>query len=96
MKRRSQSYVCTLDTKSVADMQQLDAIRKAINCGNNAVKWTGNRPLRVVVRGRKPFEKLTVINRWTGKPSTVGYDLAGNIIGGIANASKLDVYVYVR
>ena len=36
---------------------------------------------RVVLRGRKP---------------STAYDYFGNVIGGLANASKLDVYVYDR
>jgi hypothetical protein len=91
-KRTSTSYVCTLDVNSVADMQVLETIRKTISISNNN---TQNKK-RVVVRGRKPIQKKKVHNHWTGKTGFYDYDFCGNIVGGIANATKLDVYIYNR
>ena len=91
-KRLSTSYVCTLDVNSCQDMQLLEVIRKTVKISNNRM----SNKKRVVLRGRKPVVKSTVINHWTGKTSTSGYDFAGNVIGGIANASRIDVYIYDR
>lgn len=90
--RTSTSYVTTLDVNSVVDMQTLATIKatvKAVNAHNNKKK-------RVVLRGRKPQNVGRSVNFWTGKTKIGGYDWAGNVIGGIRNASKLDVYIYDR
>lgn len=88
MNHKSTSYVCTLDANSASDMETLQVIRKTVKVTNH---WSKNKK-RVVIRGRKPAMKMTV----TGKNSPVSYDLGGNIVGGIANATKYDVYVYDR
>ncbi len=54
---------------------------------------------RVVLRGRKPEVKMEIKrNFWTGetRKGSVSYDWAGNIVGGIKNATKIDVYIYDR
>lgn len=88
MKRKSTSYVCTLDVNSVSDMETLQAIRKTVRVSN----YRSPAKKRVVIRGRKPATKMTVC----GKVNPVSYDWGGNIVGGIANATKYDVYVYDR
>lgn len=96
MKRTSTSYVTTLDVFSAADMEELDLIKKLVKAMNNrnpAVK------ARVVLRGRKPAVKMEIKpNFWTGetRKKPVSYDWAGNIVGGIKNATKIDVYIYDR
>lgn len=82
MKRNSTSYVTTLDVNSAYDMSTLNIIKKAIYASNQYSKFKK----RVVVRGRKPAVKIN------GK----SYDWGGNIVGGISNATKLDVYIYDR
>jgi hypothetical protein len=92
-KRTSTSYVTTLDVNSACDMEELVLIKnlvKAINNRNPATKQ------RVVLRGRKPIAKQTIFLRWQNRMSTRSYDWAGNIVGGIKNATKIDVYVYDR
>jgi hypothetical protein len=95
-KRTSTSYVTTLDVNSACDMEELVLIKnlvKAINNRNPATKQ------RVVLRGRKPEVKMEIKrNFWTGetRKGPVSYDWAGNIVGGIKNATKIDVYVYDR
>lgn len=95
-KRTSTSYVTTLDVFSAADMEELDLIKKlvkAINNRNPAVKQ------RVVLRGRKPEVKMEIGKHYyTGqaRKSASAYDWFGNIVGGIKNATKLDVYIYDR
>lgn len=88
MKRKSTSYVCTLDVNSVSDMETLQAIRKTVSVSN----YRSPAKKRVVIRGRNPATKMTVC----GKVNPVSYDWGGNIVGGIANATKYDVYVYDR
>lgn len=85
MKRTSSSYVTTLDTWSANDMQELSLIRKTIS----KVNKRGNEKYRVCVRGRKP-----IVKRFTKSYQLVSYDYFGNIAGGLANATKLDVYIY--
>ena len=80
--RKSASYVTTLDVISVSDMQSLETIKATIR----AVNAFSKNKKRVVLRGRKPFVKL----------SRYAYNRGGNLIGGITNASKLDVYIYDR
>lgn len=84
MKRISNNYLTTLDINSASDMIQLNEIKDTIRISNRSI--FNNRKLCVVLRGRKPIVK-------TGRYS---YDWGGNIVGGIANASKLDVYIYTR
>ena len=84
MKRISNNYLTTLDVNSASDMIRLNEIKDTIRISNRSI--FNNRKLRVVLRGRKPIVK-------TGRYS---YDWCGNIVGGIANASKLDVYIYTR
>lgn len=88
--RTSTSYVTTLDPLSAVDMEQLSAIKKSVQITNL------NSPLkyRVVLRGRKPIVKGRSVNFWSGKAKIGGYDWAGNIVGGIKNATKYDVYIY--
>lgn len=77
--RKSTSYVTTLDVNSATDMQTLETIKATIR----AVNAYSQDKKRVVLRGRKPIHKIHY-----------SYDWAGNIVGGIQNASKLDVYIY--
>ena len=79
--RKSNSYVTTLDVNSVTDMHTLATIKSTIR----AVNAFSQNKKRVVVRGRKPINKIYY-----------SYDRGGNIVGGLRNASKLDVYIYDR
>lgn len=90
--RTSINYVMTVDINSAADILQLDTIKKAVAIMN---KNRVNKK-RVVLRGRKPMVKAPVRNFWTGQIGFRGYDWAGNIVGGLKNATRLDVYIYNR
>ena len=92
MNRKSTSYIFTADINSASDMLQIEELRKAIKSLNTI----SDKKKRVVLRGRKPLVKMDKYNPYTGKMSTISYDWAGNIVGGIANATKIDVYVYNR
>jgi hypothetical protein len=86
--KRTDAYLCTLDVNSVTDMQMLEVIRKTVSISN---KYTTTKK-RVSLRGRKPEQKFFKLR--TG--NFVSYDWAGNIVGGIKNATKLDVYIHDR
>ena len=90
MKRISNSYVTTLDPMSANDMQTLEMLRKTVRMMNELHSDTK----RVVVRGRKPFKKKEVYNVYQERTRTLSYDYSGNVVGGLANASRYDVYVY--
>ena len=92
--RKSPFFVCRVDVQSVNDMEKLQAIRDAVSVLNKSSGFTK----RVVVRGRKPFVKMPNPGShfYGGSKSLVGFDRGGNIMGGIANASMLDVYIYNR
>ena len=92
MKRASTSYVTTLDVNSSADMEILQNIKKAVSVMN----FHNPNKKRVVLRGRKPIEKQTIFLRSQNRTLNRSYDWAGNIVGGLANATKLDVYIYDR
>ena len=93
-KRSSTSYVCTLDVNSTVDMEKLAAIKATVSTINKDRSLQTKK--RVVIRGRKPVEKREVYRRWSNTFSEVSYDWAGNIVGGIKNATKIDVYIYDR
>lgn len=90
--RTSDSYVFTLNVASAADMQLLEAFRKSVAESNK----TSELQKRVCARGRKPVTKEIIACRWTGKESLLAYNYHGNIVGGLKNATVLDVYVYGR
>jgi len=82
MKRTSDSYITTLDPMSVSSMQELDLIRKTIS----KINKRGFDKFQVSVRGRRPYNKV----------ENHSYDRWGNVTGGLANASRLDVYIYKK
>lgn len=95
--RTSNNYVATLDPMSVNDMQTLELIRKTVKIFNQQSKegfprWKQKLApqKRVRVCGRKPKEKMDIY----GRGRMLGYDWAGNIAGGLANATQYDVYIY--
>jgi len=90
MIRTSDNYVTTLDPMSANDMQTLEMLKKTVCMMNKLHK----KKQRVVVRGRRPIVKGEVHNIYTGKTRTLSYDYSGNVVGGLANASSYDVYIY--
>jgi hypothetical protein len=96
MKRNSKAFVCCLDVQSVNDMEKLQVIKDSIRTTNQVASIS--RKLRVVIRGRKPFVKMLISggHYYSGSTRPVSYDRFGNIVGGIANASMIDVYLYDR
>ena len=94
--RKSSSYLTTLDTKSVADMQTLAQLRKMVTMTNRDMPLDMRK--RICIRGRKPFVKMKDAGGhfYRASKGLVSYDRGGNIVGGIANASMFDVYLYTR
>lgn len=92
MKRTSENYIMTVDPMSVVDMEKLELIKKTVSTTNKY----NNKKKRVVLRGRRPMQTKLIRDFWTGKTGRRGYDWAGNIVGGLKNATRLDVYIYER
>ena len=90
--RTSTSYVCTIDVNSVVDMEKLETIKQTVKTLNDGFVLPYKK--RVVLRGRKPRCKQKIYSQ--GKIYNRSYDLGGNIVGGIANATMVDVYIYDR
>jgi len=94
---RSKSYVGTFDVNSASDMIELDKIRKEIIPAVNAKT---SKKVRLVLRGRKPINKLEINTLPHGscmvRKRVVSYDYFGNIVGGLKNATQLDAYIYRR
>ena len=80
--RRSKSYVDTLIPRDYDDEEKLRGIKAAVS----VINATSTKKKRVVLRGRKPIWKI----------DNKSYDWGGNIVGGIRNASVVDVYIYDR
>ena len=91
-KRTSTSYVCTLDVNSACDMERLETIKQMVKTMNQDTTLKYKK--RVCLRGRKPRCKQKIYSQ--GKIYNRSYDLAGNIVGGIKNATMIDVYIYDR
>ena len=96
--RQSDSYLGTFDVQSVTDMQQLSDLRQMVKNLNRMLKNKTGKTFRVVVRGRKPAVKMTVPAGYYTPASRkpVSYSYGGNIVGGLANATKFDAYLYER
>lgn len=100
--RNSNAYIGTFEYESADDMLQLDEIKNMVKNMNRMLREDGrsNYQFRVVLRGRQPVEKqdVNIYSYGTGlrdiRPRS--YDYFGNVVGGIANASKVDAYIYRR
>lgn len=97
--RTSTSYVGTFDVRSAEDMIKLENFKKTIKSLNEDLKkaravnsYGSPMRYRVALKGRRPFQKE--INLRTGRP--ISYTWAGDVVGGLANASQYDVYLYRR
>lgn len=101
MKRESNAYIGTFNYGCADDMLSLENIKDMVRNMNRMLREDGrDYQFRVCLRGRRPVEKK-VINTmpWgTGlrREAEVSYDYFGNIVGGLANASAVDAYIYRR
>jgi len=101
---RTKSYVCSLDPMSVNDMITLQTIRDTIKAANahapRVFTKYGSSYIackRVSVKGRKPRYKQWVnFARYGDKPDwrLRSHSSFGDIVGGLANATKYDIYIH--
>lgn len=102
MKRNSDSYIGTFDYGCADDMLRLEDIKDMVKNMNRMLREEsyGKYQFRVVIRGRKPVEKeeVNIYSYGTGmrEMRKRSYDYHGNIVGGIANATRVDAYIYRR
>jgi hypothetical protein len=67
-------------------------MNKLLREGDVKDKFGRDARYRVELKGRKPIKKR--INPRTG--NEYSYSAFGSIVGGIANASEIDAYIYRR
>jgi|TARA_R110000803_G_scaffold38546_2_gene83423 hypothetical protein len=98
-KQRVEAYQGTFDTFCAEDMLGVEKIKtyvKSMNAELRSYQATDKRgnaiQFRVCVKGRKPINK--VLNRRTG--NMIGHTGHGDVIGGMANAAAVDVYIQRR
>lgn len=98
-KQRTDAYVGTFDTFCAEDMLTVETIKSYVknmnkelaNCG--AVDRRGySLRFRTTVKARKPINK--VLSKRTG--NMIGHTGHGDVIGGMANAAAVDVYIQRR
>jgi len=80
--RNSDAYIGSVYPNNENWLDEVNEIRKAVKIAN---KKGAN--LRVCLKGREPVHK-----GWNGH----GYHYGGNIVGGLKNAKRVDVYIYNR
>jgi hypothetical protein len=94
--KRTSSYVTTLNTNCPYYPGALKVMRKYVSSMNKLGKGgtlikgyrvEDSSKARVIIRGRDPKVIPEGKNR---------YDYCGNIVGGIANANRVDVYILQR
>ena len=98
-KRGSNAYVGSAYVNCASDMLQIQEIRSYVKVMNKHLRDAGavdrrgkKLQYRVSLKGRDPIEKP--INSRTGKPN--GYTWSGDIVGGMENAGRIDVYIHQR
>ena len=100
MERLSESYIATLKTLDKNFDEDLKIIKERVKKMNLDEKEVGSDlRYRVCLRGRRPFKKMIMNHphyEWMNSPNPVSYDYFGNIVGGLENASEVDVYIYER
>ena len=101
MERYSNSYVGTFNYECADDMLRLEDLKCMVRNMNRMLREDGrDYQFRVVLRGRKPAEKQVINTMPWGsgmrRMKEVSYDYFGNIVGGIANATRVDAYIYRR
>ena len=94
--RNSTAYAVTLNLFDEYDMMWLKQARDSMRKTNKSLRKIGKTPMRIRLALRDPIRKEAVTNRWTHEKGVRGYDFGGNVVGGIKNARKADVYIYER
>ena len=98
-KQRTDAYVGTFDTFCAEDMLTVESVKSYVTSMNKELKYYGatdkrgsDLRFRVTVKARKPINK--VVNKRTG--NMIGHTYHGDVIGGMANAAAVDVYIQRR
>jgi hypothetical protein len=101
--RSSKDYLGSIYAADAAGMLQLEDLRRMVKNLNTdlrkfgAIDTKGNPiQFRVRVCGREPIETGTATHWLFGTAKDRKYDWGGNCIGGLANASRFDIYLYRR
>lgn len=90
--RKSNNYIGTFSMNSDKDKEFIVNLRKVIAKRNKC----SEQKKRVVLRGRKPYYQKYFMKGWDKEGTFKSYDEFGNIVGGLKNASVIDVYIYNR
>lgn len=86
---RSKHYIATVEN-NVEGLSFINHLRIQMRVLNKYSKLKR----RVIIRGRQAKQKETRFIY--GRKTTQSYDNCGNIIGGISNAKRFDIYIYNR
>jgi hypothetical protein len=99
IRRSSTNYIGSADTSCETDMIRVEEVRSIVKTMNkylresNAVDRRGMKlQYRVSLKGREAIQKE--INPRTGNP--ISYNLLGDLVGGVKNAGRIDVYIHQR
>lgn len=101
---RTRSYVGTFSTSDQGDQTRLQQLIESVSLLNKTDGFgyypSGEKiQMRVCKRGRKAITKMIAeptYYGYGGSKGPVNYNYFGNIVGGIKNASEVDVYLYHR
>lgn len=86
--RKSKDYLMT-----VTSIEELNEVRQKIKEFNRTVRELGYYESQKVVhaKGRRPKVKQEV--HYLGKTSLISYNIHGDIVGGLENATEIDIYL---
>ena len=91
--RTSPNYVCSLDPQSCVDMEMLETIKRTVKVLNKDVKWESIDSVRGL-RAVKNYKRVCVKAREAiEKVDGRSYNWSGDLLGGLANAKRFDVYI---
>ena len=92
-KRISEAYVGSVYTNDSNYQEEIQKVRDGVKRMNKILKsdkiknsWGSQVQYRVSVKGREAIVKNN--NR--------SYNIHGDVVGGIANAKRLDIYIHTR
>tara|TARA_B100001057_G_scaffold271412_1_gene271669 strand:- start:46748 stop:47101 length:354 start_codon:yes stop_codon:yes gene_type:complete len=96
-KVRTDAYVGTFATDDAAGMLEVESIKTFVKNMNKELKYLDardkrNMPIRfrTTLKARKPINKIRHFR--TGQLR--GYSYHGDVLGGMANAGAVDVYIH--
>ena len=91
--RNSSAYVGSVYTNDSNYLAEIQTVRDSVKMMNKVLKadkamtaWNGPLQYRVNVKGREAIVK----------DGNRAYNYHGDVIGGITNAKRLDIYIHTR